>query len=174
MRDKTPHPYPAGFPWHRTPPPAWAWATAVCRLQHGSGSGLPRPCLRSCLPYTVMFHGRHGWGLPRASAPLFLHATAGGLRRTSPASPCRRGRMACGSVTTLGIRTSLVEAVPALQGARSPLRPPGYAVDAAPILFPVRSLTTPPWTQDSLRVGGSPLPDRDWHPARDAKLILAR
>jgi hypothetical protein len=33
---------------------------------------------------------------------------------------------------------------------------------------------TPPWTQDSLRVGGSPLPDRDFHPARDAKLFLAR
>ena len=28
----------------------------------------------------------------------------------------------------------------------------------------------PPWTQDSIRVGGYPLPDRDFHPARDAKL----
>src|SRR5262245_56678547 len=33
---------------------------------------------------------------------------------------------------------------------------------------------TPPWTLDSLRVCGSPLPDRDLHPARDAKLFLAR
>jgi len=31
-------------------------------------------------------------------------------------------------------------------------------------------LATPPWTPDALRVGGSPLPDRDFHPARDAKL----
>jgi hypothetical protein len=38
----------------------------------------------------------------------------------------------------------------------------------------VSLLTAPPWTQDSLRVGGYPLPDRDFHPARDAKLILAR
>ena len=30
--------------------------------------------------------------------------------------------------------------------------------------------TTPPWTQDSIQVGGEPLPDRDSHPARDAKL----
>ena len=32
---------------------------------------------------------------------------------------------------------SLVAAVPGLQGARSPLRPPGYAVDASPLLFAV-------------------------------------
>ena len=33
-----------------------------------------------------------------------------------------------------------------------------------------RVSTTPPGTPDSLRVGGYPLPDRDFHPARDAKL----
>ena len=64
--------------------------------------------------------------------------------------------MAFGSVKTLGIRNRLVEAVPALQGARSPWRPPGYSVDASPILFTASSLTTPPWTQDSIRVGGYP------------------
>src|SRR5262249_37040922 len=37
-----------------------------------------------------------------------------------------------------------------------------------------RVATAPPWTQDSLRVGGSPLPDKDLHLARDAKLFLAR
>jgi hypothetical protein len=37
-----------------------------------------------------------------------------------------------------------------------------------------RVSTAPPWTPDSLRGGGSPLPDRDLHPARDAKLFLAR
>src|SRR5712691_12567918 len=56
-----------------------------------------------------------------------------------PAPPRRYGgaRMAFGSVQTLGVRTSHVEAVPALQGARSPLRPPGYSVYASPILFTV-------------------------------------
>ena len=126
------------------------------------------------MPYTNVFHGRNVWGFPSSSTPLFLHATACGLRRTSPSSPCRRVRVAFGSVKTLGIRNSLVEAVPAPQGARSPLRPTGYSVYASPILFTASSLTTPPWTHDSIRVGGYPFPDRDFHPARDAKLILAR
>jgi hypothetical protein len=83
--------------------------------------------------------------------------------------------VAFGSVKTLGVRNKrLFVAVPALQGARSPLRPTGYSVYASPILFTVSSLTTPPWTQDAIRVGGYPLPDRDLHPARDAKLFLAR
>ena len=74
-------------------------------------------------------------------------------------------------VKTLGVRNKRhVEAVPALQGARSPLRPTGYSVYASSILFAVSTLTTPPWTQDSIRVGGYPFPDRDFHPARDAKL----
>src|SRR4029434_4022077 len=39
---------------------------------------------------------------------------------------------------TLGVRNKrLFEAVPALQGARSPLRPTGFAVYASPILFAV-------------------------------------
>jgi hypothetical protein len=78
-------------------------------------------------------------------------------------------------VKTLGVRNKrLCEAVPALQGARSPLRPPGFAVDASPILCAARTRPAPPGTQDSLRVGGSPLPDKDLHLARDAKLFLAR
>jgi hypothetical protein len=69
---------------------------------------------------------------------------------------------------------SLCEAVPALQGARSPLRPPGYAVDASSLVFVVCTTPTPPWTHDAIRVGGSPFPDKDFHLARDAKLVLAR
>src|SRR4029434_1664899 len=68
----------------------------------------------------------------------------------------------------------LVEAVPALQGARSPLRPPGGSGDASHLLCAVSSLMPPPWTPDAIRVGGYPLPGRDLQPARDAKLILAR
>ena len=48
------------------------------------------------------------------------------------------------------------EAVPALQGTRLPLRPTGFSVYASSILFAVLTATTPPWTQDSIRVGGSP------------------
>jgi hypothetical protein len=55
-----------------------------------------------------------------------------------PTSPCQCGgaRVAFGGVKTLGVRNKRrFEAVPALQGARSPLRPTGYAVYASPILF---------------------------------------
>src|SRR4029450_13737371 len=69
---------------------------------------------------------------------------------------------------------SLFEAVPALQGARSPLRPPSYSVYASPILFAACTTPTAPWTQDSLGVVASPLPDSDLHPVRDGKLVLAR
>jgi len=56
---------------------------------------------------------------------------------TSP-RPCGGARVAFGGVKTLGVRNKrLFEAVPALQGARSPLRPTGYAVYASPILFAV-------------------------------------
>src|SRR5438552_18640400 len=65
---------------------------------------------------------------------------------------------------------AMAKLYPALQGARSPLRPPGDAVDASSILFVVWTTTIPPWTQDSIRVGGSPFPDRDFHLVRDAKL----
>ena len=45
-----------------------------------------------------------------------------------------------------------LETVPALQGARPPLRPTGFSVYASPALFTVPS--APPRTQDSIRVGG--------------------
>src|SRR5438093_5852877 len=47
-----------------------------------------------------------------------------------PAPPCQDGaaRIAFGSVKTLGVRDSHVEAVPALQGTRLPLRPTGCSV----------------------------------------------
>ena len=75
-----------------------------------------------------------------------------------------------------------LEAVPALQslprtrygGARSPLRPPGGSGDASPLVFAVGSATTPPWTHDAIRGGGAPFPDRVFHPAGDAQLVLAR
>jgi hypothetical protein len=58
-------------------------------------------------------------------------------------------------------------------GCASPLRPTGCSVYASPALFAVFS-TTPPRTPDSIRVGGWPLPDGDFHPARNAELVSAR
>jgi hypothetical protein len=102
-------------------------------------SGFPLPCLKSCLPYIVMGHGQERLGPPTcfdASLPA-CH----GLR--TPADlPILANTDAlvlpAVCVQTRGGRTKrLCEAVPALQGARSPLRPPGFAVDAAPIVFAV-------------------------------------
>jgi hypothetical protein len=152
-----------------------SWCVAVGRVQHGSVSGLPLLCLKSCLPCTVATSGQELLGSPKCfdaslpachgrRPPADLHRLALAEVRVGPSGACNPSAAAM----------SLFEAVPALQGARSPLRPTGYAVDASPILFAVSLLTTPPWTQDALRVGGEPFPDRDLHPARDAKLILAR
>ena len=73
--------------------------------------------------------------LGRLSSCMPRPEDAGG---PAPPRPYGGARVAFGSVQTLGVRNErLFEAVPALQGARSPLRPPGYAVDASPILFTV-------------------------------------
>jgi hypothetical protein len=102
---------------------------------------------------------RSGGGLPSSATALFLPATACGLRRSFPSSPSRM--LSCGLRCTCppsASATSLCEAGPALQGARSPLRPPGGSVDASSIVCAVIKVTTPPWTPDSLRVGASPYP----------------
>jgi len=127
----------------------------VRRFQHCSVSGFPLPCLRSCRPYTVVFHGRNVWGSPKffdVSLPA-CH----GLRTPAdlPLLAMSDGRvLPSGALKPSASATSLVEAVPALQGTRLPLRPTGCSVYASPILFAASSLTTPPWTQDSIRVGG--------------------
>ena len=46
------------------------WSTRVRRFQHGSVSGLPLPCLRSCRPYTNVFHGQE-----RRGPPTFFNAS---------------------------------------------------------------------------------------------------
>jgi hypothetical protein len=75
------------------------------------------------------------WGFLGSSTYLFLHATACGLRRTSTPSPLShisRVLLCCLRCTLKpsASGTELVEAVPALQGARSPLRPTGCSVYA--------------------------------------------
>jgi hypothetical protein len=128
-----------------------ACLTATLRFQHGSVSGFPLPCLKSCRPYTVVFHGQERLGPPKFFMPR--PEDSGG-----PAHPRQAGwaRVALGSVQTLGVRHRHVEAVPALQGTRLPLRSPGYAVYASSLLFARDETPTPPWTQDAIRVGGSP------------------
>ena len=39
-------------------------STATRRFQHGSVSGFPLPCLKSCRPDTVVFHGQERLGPP--------------------------------------------------------------------------------------------------------------
>ena len=53
----------------------------------------------------------------------------------TPPRPYGGARVAFGSVKTLGVRNCHVEAVPALQGTRLPLRPTGCSVYASSILF---------------------------------------
>jgi hypothetical protein len=102
-------------------------------------SGFPLLCLKSCIPYTDVFHGQERVGPPkffnvslpachglRTPADLPTLANTGGLVWPS----------VC--VKTLGVRNKRhFEAVPALQGTRLPLRPTGYSVYASPILFAV-------------------------------------
>ena len=91
--------------------------TATLRFQHCSVSGFPLPCLKSCIPYTVVFHGQERVGPPkffnislpachglRTPADLPTLANTGGLVLPS----------VC--VKTLGVRNKRhFEAVPALQ-----------------------------------------------------------
>ena len=114
-------------------------ATVERRFQHCSVSGFPLRCLRSRIPSSQVFHVQERLGLPTCfdaslpachglRTPADLHILAKTDALVLP-SVC---------VKTLGVRNKrLFEAVPALQGARSPLRPPGYAVDASSILFAV-------------------------------------
>jgi hypothetical protein len=146
----------------------------VRRFQPGAGSGWPLPCLRSCRPYPVIGHGQERLGPPTcfdAALPA-CH----GLRTLADLPILAKTDalvLPAVCVHTLGVRSKRrFEAVPALQGARSPLRPPGCSDDASSLLC--TALTAPPWPQDALRVGGSPFPAKDWHLARDAKLFFAR
>jgi hypothetical protein len=111
----------------------------VRRFQHCSVSGFPLPGLKSCRPYTDVFHGQERLGPPTcfdASLPachdLWTPADLPILAMTDALvlpSVC---------VQTLGVRNKRhFEAVPALQGTRLPLRPTGYSVDASSLLFTV-------------------------------------
>jgi len=114
------------------------------------------------------------WGFPGSPTYLFLHATACGLRRTSTPSPYR--------VLPCCLRCTLKPSASATSSFRSctstsgrAITPTAYRILCLRLAHLVRHLpAAPPWTQDSIRVGGWPLPDGDSHPARYAELISAR
>jgi hypothetical protein len=115
------------------------WSASMRRFQHCSVSGFPLLCLKSCIPYIVVFHGQERVGPPKFFN-VSLPACHG--RRTPADLPtlANTGGLVLPSVCvkTLGVRNKrLFEAVPALQGTRLPLRPTGYSVYASPILFAV-------------------------------------
>ena len=76
------------------------------------------------------------WGFPSSPTPLFLHATACGLRRTFTPSPIRV--LSCCLRCTLkpsASATSLSRSCTSTSGCASPLRPTGCSVYASPVLF---------------------------------------
>src|SRR5215831_3084814 len=134
MRDKTPQGHAAGFPLHRLPV---LCSTASLRFQHCSVSGFPLPCLKSCIPRRC-FPRQEPVGLPKffdislpACRGLWTPADRPLLAKAD------RPVLPSGALKPSASAPRLVEAVPALQGARSPLRPTGYAVYASPLLFAV-------------------------------------
>jgi hypothetical protein len=158
-RDTTPQRPRAGVPVARTAPPP----SPVRR----HGASVPAWCRLRVAPAGPQELSTIHRRCPRAGAAGVSHV----LRRRSSCRPraedsggpchprlCTAGLVwPAGCVQTRGVRTKrLCEAVPALPGARSPLRPPGYAVDASSIWFVVCTTTTPPWTQDAIRMGGEP------------------
>jgi hypothetical protein len=130
-------------------------SVSMVRFQHRSVSGFPLLCPKSCIPSFDASRSQERLGPPKFFN-VSLPACHGLRTPADHTPPCQDGGVcvAFGGVKTLGIRDSHVEAVPALQGTRLPLRPTGYSVYASPILFAVSYLTPPPWTQDSIRVGG--------------------
>src|SRR5262249_946343 len=134
----TPQPHPAGFPCDRTPPPAWPachLAPPVPALLRRRVSPAGPPEL---YPFLRGFPAQERLGPPQcfdASLPA-----GHGLRTPAdlPLLALPDGRVwPSGAFKPSASAMSLCDAVPALQGARSPLRPPGVAVDASPLLCAV-------------------------------------
>jgi len=82
--------------------------------------------------------------------------------------------LASAYLKTLAIRNKLISKLYQLSGHT--VAPTAYRISvyASPPLFTSMTPLAPPSVQHSIRVGGQPFPDRDFHPARCAKLILAR
>src|SRR5262245_3836491 len=134
LREKTPQGHAAGFPWRRLPV---LCSTASRRLPQCSVSGFPLPCLKSCRPRRG-FPRQEPVGLP-TFFDISLPACRGLWTPTDRPllATADRPVLPSGAFKPSASASRLFEAVPALQGARSPLRPPGYAVYASPLLFAV-------------------------------------
>ena len=134
--DKTPHRYPAGFPFHSTPPPT---CSAFRSRRLGSGIALSPgfPFRASITAYrTTAFpqSGAHGASqvLRRISSFMPQPEDSGG-----PPHPHLHGCFvwASGTLTPSPSATNLFRSCTSFQGTRSPLRPTGFSVYASPALF---------------------------------------
>ena len=149
MPDKTPR-------WHAavTCPPSIRIPHETLRLLHSPVSGFPLLCLNISLSY---LHASSCWEPVGASRVLRLISSCM-LRPVDSGGPPHPRQSGCfcvafgGPLNPRHPQKLNLEAVPALQGARPPLRPAGFSVYASPALFAVPS--APPRTQDSIRVGG--------------------
>ena len=105
------------------------------------------------------------------SSPMPRPEDSGG---PSTPSPSRVSRVLPSVyVKTLGVRTKLISKLYPHFRARA--APTAYGLLCLRVARLVRRpQATPPRTQDSIRVGGSPLPGRDLHPARNAELGSGR
>jgi len=150
------------------------WSPVARRCQPCAVSGFPLRCLRSCRPSAKVFHVQESLALPKCSdvplppfhelrTPTDLPNLAKSVALVLPAGACKPSASAC-AISKLYQHFRVRGHPYGLQDALSTLRP-----SCSPFYLP-----TPPWTQDAIRVGGYPLPGRDFHPARDAKLFLAR
>jgi hypothetical protein len=148
-----------------------ARATAPPRFRPSAVSGWPRPCRKSRLPAGNACPAQAPLGPPPCwdvSLPACRGLwTPADLRRLATTEalvwPSVR-------VTSLGVRHQLVsKRSPPLRGRGHPDGRPAARSTLRPSCAPWHA-TTPPWPPDALRVGGSPFPDRDVHPARDATL----
>ena len=149
MPDKTPR-------WHAamTCLPSISIPPETLRLLHSPVSGFPLLCLNISLSY---LHASSCWEPVGASRVLRLISSCMPRPVDSDGSPHpRQSGCFCvafgGPLNPRHPQKLNLEAVPALQGARPPLRPTGFSVYASPALFAVPS--APPRTQDSIRVGG--------------------
>ena len=149
MPDKTPR-------WHAavTCLPSNSIPLDTLRLLHSPVSEFPLLCLNISRSYT---HASSWWEPVGASRVLRLISSCmpRPVDSGGPPHPCQLGCFCVafgGPLTPRHPQKLNLEAVPALQGARPPLRPTEFSVYASPALFAIP--LAPPRTQDSIRVGG--------------------
>ena len=175
MLDTTPQAHTAGIPVTSTSPPASRHGLpASPRFQHCSVYGFPLPCLRSCIPYAVASSGEERLGPPTffdISLPAChgLRTPAG----TFPSSP--NTVILCCLRCTLKPSASATSAFSKLyqhfRGHGSPCGLQDLCLRFAHLVR--RCLHGSAMDARLDTVGSSPLPDRDFHPARTPSFLGA-